>query len=207
MSADVHVHIHDKMFIIRRDHDHLFAESVNDNARQTILDFQLNDLFLTAEHSEALLRVIRHIELFEEFFSFPGFFGHIDVDHFINTVMLDLAFLRIVSYQIIILVIPGQSPRTDVITSPVVPQPHFFFLVPLEILEFYLFIVGNGIMNSIHTVINALVHGLDPAGYIHLTLQFLSIVFSGKGFQLFYQLVGFLYGDKLRRLYCVHKEF
>ncbi len=80
----------------------------------------------------------------------------------------------------------------------VMAQNHFFFYIPLEILEFDLPIRRDRIMDLVHAVINTLVHGLDPSGDVDLALQFRRFVFTDLRLQFFYQLICLFCSDKFR---------
>ena len=107
------------------------------------------------------------------------------MQHLVHPVMLDQLRLCIISDHIIILIIPGQSPRADMIPRSSVTQFHLFLHIPLEILELDLLIFRNRIVDCIDSIIDAFIHRLNSSGYIHLSLQPLRIVFADQLFQLF----------------------
>ena len=61
-------------------------------------------------------------------------------------------------------------------------------------------------MDGVHSVVNALVHGLDPAGYIDLALQAHGFIPAHQLFQFADQIVRFLFRNKLGGLDRVHQE-
>ena len=59
-------------------------------------------LLTAAEHSKALLRIFRHIQLFKFFQAISLFIYHINDTHFIHTIMLYLFSRRIIGNKIIV---------------------------------------------------------------------------------------------------------
>ena len=194
------------MFRIRRDHHDFLPEPVDDHPGQAVVHQQLHLLLLPAEHAEALLGVIRHVQLPEMFFPLTGLIAHPNMEHLIHPVMPDLPGVGIVTHQIIILIIPGQPPRTDVIPGAVPPQLHFLLHVPLIVLEPDLLILRDRIVDGIHCIIKALVHRLDPAGYKDLPLQLHGLVSADLLLQLPDQGVRLFLGNEFRRLDRVHQK-
>ena len=202
----MHVHIHPEMILVFRNHHHIFPKPVNDHARKAVIYQHLYRRFLSPEHSETLLGIIRHIQLLEVFSSLAGFIRHPDMQHLIHPVMLDQLRLCIISDHIIILIIPGQSTRADMIPCSSVTQFHLFLHIPLEILELDLLIFRNRIVDCIDSIIDAFIHRLNSSGYIHLSLQPLCIVFADQLFQLFYQCVGLLLCNEFGRLDGIYQK-
>ena len=81
-----------------------------------------------------------------------------------------------------------------------------FVHVPLEIFEADLAAGADGLVQLVHVVVNALVHGLHAAGDHHLALQLLALVLADQGFQLLDELRGFAVGDEFGRLDRVHQK-
>ena len=92
------------------------------------------------------------------------------------------------------------------IPCPIMPQFHFFFYIPLIILEFDLFILGYRIMNCIYRIIDTLIHCLDSSGHKYLTLQLLCIVFADQRLQFFDQSVGLFLRNEFRGLNRIYQK-
>ena len=138
--------------------------------------------------------------------AFSFFLRYADMKHLVHTVVLDPSGIRIIAHQIIIFIVPGQPPWADMIPGPAMAQLHFLFHIPLKILETDLPVFRDGIVNGVHGIIDAFVHGLDPAGYIHLPLQLLGVIFTDQLFQLPDQGIRFLLRNKPGGLDGVHQE-
>ena len=65
--------------------------------------------------------------------------------------------------------------------------------IPVEVAEADLLILGNGLLDRIHIIVDGLIHALDPAGDKHRTAHQLGILLIALGAQLFNQLPGFLF--------------
>ena len=128
------------------------------------------------------------------------------MQHLIYPVMFNLLCIWIITYQIIVFIIPRQSPRTDVIPYPIMAKFHFLLHIPLIILEFNLLIFRNCFMNRIHSVIDALIHCFNSSRNKHLPLQFLCIIFTDQCFQLFNQCIWFFLCNKFWRLNRIHQK-
>ena len=66
--------------------------------------------------------------------------------------------------------------------------------------------VGNGGVEFVDGVIDALVHGLGPAVHVDLPLELAGLVAAGQGLQLFDQVPAFPLGDKPGGLHRVHQQ-
>ena len=60
-------------------------------------------------------------------------------------------------------------------------------------------------MQGVHTEVDRLVLGLDPAGHIDLPLQLAGLVGAAEPLHLADELVGFAPGDELAGLHRVHQ--
>ena len=110
-------------------------------------------------------------------------------------------------HHIIVLVIPGKSPRADNEPVSVMSWNKLFVNVPFIIFEpDFLVLIDCG-MNIIDIVIHRLIHCLYPIIDIHLTLQLLRLMLTDKTLNFCNQLTGFCLRDKLRRLNCIDEKF
>ena len=198
--------IYRKMLSIAGNHDDVLAKPVDHHTGQAVVHQKLHLLFLPSEHAKTLLGVIGHIQLLKMFPPFPGFFRHPDMEHLVHPVMPDLPGLRIIPHQIIVLVVPGKPPGADTVVGSLPAQLHLLLHVPLIVLEPDLLILGDSVMNGVHRIVNALIHGLDPPGDIDLALQLHGLIAADQLLQLPDQGVGLLLRDKLRRLNGVHQK-
>ena len=167
---------------------------------------QLYLLLPAAEHAEALLRVGRHVQPPEALPPLSLLVGHADAQHLVYPVVLDHVRFRVISYQVVVLIVPGKSPGAYLINGAAVAQLHLLFCIPLKILEEDLPVAGNGAVDSVHRVVDALVHGLDAAGHVDLALQLPGLVLADQALQLPYELVGFLCRDEPGGLDGVHQQ-
>ena len=108
--------------------------------------------------------------------------------HLVYPEMLDLCFPTVISYQVVILVIPGQRPGADLIISTVPAKKHLFIHIPVKILETDLCILTDRSVDAVYIIINTFVHSLDPFRHIDLTVQLGSLILACQSFDLMDQL-------------------
>ena len=84
--------------------------------------------------------------------------------------MLYLFLARIESNEVVVFIIPHQSPRTNLIFFSVIPQLHLLLYIPLVVKEAYLFVCIDGFMEKIDVIVNLLIYRFDATGNKHLPL-------------------------------------
>ena len=85
-------------------------------------------------------------------------------------------------------------------------QMLLFVHTPVEVLELHLPIIEHGVVQTIHVVVDTLVHILNAAGHQHLPLQLTCLMTTGEALQTADQLLALLTGDELRRLHRIHQQ-
>ena len=94
----------------------------------------------------------------------------------------------------------------DYTANLVVAQMLFFVHTPIEILECNLPSCGNGRLQTIHVVVDTLVHMFYAIEDKNLTAEFLCLTLSAEGLEFLDEFEGFLAGDKSRALHRIHQK-
>ena len=138
---------------------------------------------------------MRQIELFEILFALTALVQKLYVEHLVHAVMPDSAGLltvlpvRAVRHEIIVLIVPHETPRAGLVPLPAAAQLHLLVCVPLEVLETDLAVRSDGVVQPVDVVVYALVHRLDATCYEDLPLQLLRVMPAGERLDLTDQLV------------------
>lgn len=149
----------------------ILSEAIQHHAHQRIGKLQLYNLLLAAEHGKELLGLDSHILAAKQLRALPPLTSQRNFCHFICAEMLQDASLTIVADEVIILIVPGQRSGADLIGLPAAPVAALFGKGIRKIAEGDLAVLGDGAVNGIHTVIDALVHAFDASGQIDLPLK------------------------------------
>ena len=106
--------------------------------------------------------------------------------------------------EIVVFFGPTQSVRTGFIE----PGPEVLFPVhaPVEVSERDGAVAANGFVDTIHRIVDALIHGLDAARHHHLPPQLPGLVDADQPFQLGNQLQGLFLRQKPGGLDRVHQQ-
>ena len=184
----------------------VLAEPVDQHAGHAVFALQRHRHALAAEHAEQPLGVVGHVEFPEPLAAVAGLAGHGDAQHLVHAEMLDAVVRGVVGDQVVIFVVPRQAPGAQLVPRAVAAQLHFAGDVPLEILEPDLRIGIDGLVQLVHVVIDALVHGLHAPGDHHLPVQLAGLVPADQPLQLADQVPRLAVGDELRRLHRIHQQ-
>ena len=65
---------------------------------------------------------------------------------------------------------------------------------PVKIAEGNLPVLGDGLLNGIHIIVDGFVHAFDPPGDVHIPLHQLCILGAAQGAELFNQRPGLFLG-------------
>lgn len=101
------------------------------------------------------------------------------------------AVFRVISYQIIILVIQNETPWVDVIPCAVIPKPLSLTPIPLEILKTYLRIQVDGGMDFIYIAVDARVRRFNTSADKNLPLKLLCLMNVCQSLRLLNKYTGF----------------
>ena len=190
----------------RLDRD-VLAETVDQRSDHVAASLKGHARELAAVHAEETARVFRGVELLELLLALAGLVGDGQTQDLVHAVVLDLSVVCIVGDEIVVFIVPQQAPGADAIPLPAVAQLLLPADVPLEVLEADLPVGVDGLVQHVHVVEDALVHGLDAPSDQHLPLEALGLVDAGEGFEFFDELAGLLLRDETGALYGVHQQF
>ena len=184
-------------------------EAVGHHADEAVVKPQPHGLQLSVKHTEQAAGIGRGVKV--PAVPRPGQAGDGQVLHLVHPVVAHLAALAVIGHQIIVFIVPDQRPGTDLIPAAVPPQTLFHPFPapaqgPLKIMEADLFSGVDGLVQGVHGVIDALVHGFDAAGDIDLPLELPGLVAGGKALHLLDELIGLFSGDEPGGLHRVHQQ-
>ena len=161
---------------------------------------------LAREHAEQRVAVMRSVEFPERLKALSRLIEDADVHHLVDAVMSHVAVLRVVHHEVVLLVVPHQSPWAALVPHAVVPRLHLLLQVPVEVLELYLPVLVDRLVQLVDVVINTLVHRLDAPGHDDLAVELLRLVDADQRFKFLDQLARLAVGDELRGLHRVHEQ-
>ena len=187
-----------------RDEHGVGAEPVQDHTGQRTVEPHPHGGGLPSEHAEDVPAIGGQVELLGLRSHIPGLTGGADFHHLVHPVMGDSVAGRM-GHQIVIFLVPDQPIGAGLIGTGTVVA--LAVHAPFEIPEGNPGILGNGLVELVYIVKDALVHGLDAAGNHHLALERPGLMGAGQAAELGNQLHGFLCGEKLRRLNRIHQQF
>ena len=159
-----------------------------------VLPFQGNADHLSSVHPEQALGVLGGVKFLELFFPFPGNVRNGQTDDLVDTIVLDL--LTVKGNQVVVLIVPHQTPGTDLVPGAVAAELLLFADGPLKVLKTDLTVGVDCLVQHIDVVVDALIHGLDPVGDQHLAMKMLGFMDAHHGLQLLDQFPGFLFRDE-----------
>ena len=186
-----------------RDQQNISPEAVNDDASQRIVKAHFDRLRLAGKHTENAPAISGNVQLPRLRVAVARLGGLRDVRHFVHTVVRDAVALRMRD-QIVILIVPAQGVGAGSVGAVAVMA--LTVNAPVKVAEGDLGIVRNGVVDAIHVIVDALVHGLDAAGDCDLTAEAARVMTAGEGLQLGDQLHGLALCQKARGLHRVHQK-
>ena len=81
-----------------------------------------------------------------------------------------------------------------------------FAAILVPVVEGHRPIGGQGVVEPVHDVVDALVHGLDSPVHIYLPLELLGVVDAGEGLQLANEGAALSPGDEFGGLHRIHQQ-
>ena len=111
------------------------------------------------------------IELTESLMALAFFIEYPYLRHLVDTVVDDSLMLGVVGNKVVLLIIPHESPRAELIPPAAIARLHLLFEVPVKVFKTDLAVSAYGCVYLIHVVVDALVHGLHAAGDYHLSVK------------------------------------
>ena len=151
-------------------HMHILAKAVNNDTDKRITASERNIFLNAAKHSESLFPELCHIKVVKKLRTVTRYFCNSYINHLVYTIMTYLFIILVISYQIVILIIPHKRPWAYVIFSFVVARFKLFLNRPLGVHELNRRIGCYGCMYLINIVIYTLIHSLWPVIDIYLAL-------------------------------------
>ena len=204
-QGDVNVGLRPAIFR-GRNYGYVAAEAVDHDANHFVLEGEFDFGLVAAEHVKVHFGVFGEVELLEEVATDALVLQDADALHLVDPKMLQAVGFLVVGDQVVVLVAPGEGPRAHDVGLGALGNQRFL-QVPLHVLKADLPVLGDGAVQVVHTVVNALVHGFDAALHNDLALQLLGLVFADKAGQFLDEGVGFLGGNEFGTLDGVHEEF
>ena len=188
------------------DEDEILPEPVEHHADHPGLSPEGNGNLLAPVHSEMLLGIVGGIKSFLRLAALSWEGGENDLPHLIHPVMAQLPLVVVKGGQIVIFVVPDQAEGGDGIAPALLPEDLLLFHVIVEVFKGNDLLCGDGHVEFIDIVINALVHGLDPAADIDLSLKLPGLMAAGQLLQLADKGVTLSLGNEAGGLHRVHKQ-
>ena len=206
MVADRHGNSRTEVVLIRWRDYYVLAESVDEDSDHMVLRLQRDTGLLAAEHPEQLVGVTRDIERFELLLPLPLLIQYLNIQHLVHTVVDHDIVFCIIGDEIILLVVPHQSPRAQRVPPAVIAELHLLFEVPLEVLKADLLVGTNGLVDLVDIVVDALVHRLDAARHDDLSVELAGVIPADQRLELADQLARLPVRNKFCRLDRVHQQ-
>ena len=175
------------MIVIDRHDGNIFAEAVDQYADHIVMGLHGDTDLFAAVHAEQTPGVAGQVKCLKFRPAKAAVPCEGDLQHFVDTIVLDLGLFRVEADEIVVLIIPHQAPGTDLIPTSVFTQFHLFFDIPAVVLKADPPVSADGIMKLVYIIVDALIHGLDPAGDGDLSLQLGRLIFADKGLEFFDQ--------------------
>ena len=190
----------------RLDRD-VFAETVDQRADHVAAPLEGHARELAAVHAEEAACVFRCVELLELLLALAGLVGDGQTQDLVHAVVLDLPVVCVIGNKVVVFIVPQQAPGADAIPLPAVAQLLLPADVPLEVLETDLTVGIDCLVQHVHVVEDALIHGLDASGDQHLPLEALRLMNAGERFEFLDELAGLFLRDEAGALHGVHQQF
>ena len=133
----------------------------------------------------------------------PVYLQNLNVRHPVYPVGSD-AITRRMSQKVAVFVVLAKTIGAGLVVLAAV----FSFSVntPVKVPEGNLLILGNGILNPVHIVVDGFVHALDPAGDQHISAHQIGIVHTAFFAELLDQFSGFLLREIAAGLNSINEQ-
>ena len=168
------------MPFIDRSDDYVLAEAVYEHAYQAVLRLDGDFRLISRVHPEQRIGIVRDVEPAERIMPLAFFIEYPDLRHLVDTVVDDSLMLGVVGNKVVLLIIPHESPRTQLIPPAAVTRFHLFFQIPVKISETDLAVGTYGRVYLVYVIVDALVHGLHAAGDNDLSVKLRALIFADK---------------------------
>ena len=170
-------------------HDHSFcAKAVDNDADQFIPAAEYHIRVRPSEHAEGLFGKCRQVKILKGLLPDPRLISQFDLHHLIHPVVFDDACRFIESNQVVVLIVPCESPGADQVHHAALFLHQFPACVPFTVFELDLPVPVHRLVQRVHVVIDALVAGLHAVSDKDRAVELLGFLFIGKPHKLADQL-------------------
>ena len=173
--------------VLRHERD-LPSEAVDDDAGQAVPAPKDHIRVGTAKHAERLFRKSCQVKIFKAVPADPLLIRKADLQHLVHPVVLDDPGRLVESDQVVILVVPGQGPGTDLVFRAALFLHKLFGGGPLPVLEADLPVPVHSLVQRIHVVVDLLVAGLHAVPYEDGAIELPGLLLVGQLHELGDQL-------------------
>ncbi len=206
LGADEDIHVQLTVLVVQLAEGDVLTKAVYEHAAHAVVHVELDFFLLAAVHAKGRLGIRRHVKILELLGAVALLVDGVGLEHLVHTVMFNRLAEIVKGNQIVILVVPGKRPGAYREPFSLVQDVLRFIRLPGEVFEADLPVVLDGVVDLVHAVIYALVHGLDPAVDKDLPLDLTGLILAHKALDLFDELTGFALGDEFRALDRIDKE-
>ena len=182
---------------------HVLSETVQHHSGQSGGTPQAHLPLPAGEHSEVTAGIALWVPILGHM---PGHAGDGDVCHLVHSVVAHLAVFLIPGGQVVVFIVPDQPAGGDVVPPSFPAVDLFLFRIVLKIAEGHRPTGGNGGVELIYIIKNALIHGFHPPVYIHLPLELLGLIDGRQSLQLADEAVALPQGKKPAGLHRIHQQ-
>ena len=185
-------------------HKHcVFAEPVDDHARERVLEAELYLLRLPGEHAEDGLSVAREIERFGLLGHEAGLVADGELCHLVHAVVRQTVALG-VGDEVVVFVVPDEGVGAGKIVARalVLAAVH----APVKVAEADLKVPGDGLVDAVDGIVDAFVHRLDAVADGQLPLELRGLILAAKRRKLFNERHRLALGQELARLHCAGEQ-
>ena len=191
-----------------RDQDDLLAEPVQHDPHHAVVAAQADLALPAAEHAEVLGGVGGHVEggAVQVLPLLQLQTGDGQLGHLVHPVVAHLLLGAVPAHQVVVLTVPDEAVGKDGVPPPVPAKDLLLPHVVVEVAEGHRLPGGQGGVELVDGVVDALVHGLDPPVHVDLPLELPGLVDAGETLQLADEVVALPFGDKFAGLHCVHQQ-
>ena len=188
------------------DQNDVLAKPVPDQLSLVLPPPEGDPHLLAAVHAKVLLAVLGQLKIGVLVLPVPVQTGDHNLGHLVHPVVAHLPVGVVKGHQIVVLTVPDQPVGGDHIPLPLLAKHLSPLYIVVEILEGDGLLRGDGGVQLVHIVVDALVHHLDAARDKHLPLKLARLVGAGQPLQLSYEGVALLLGDEAGGLHRVHEQ-
>ena len=188
------------------DHDDVLTEAVPDQMGLVPPAPEGDPHLLAAVHAKVLLSVLGQLKVGVLVLPLPLQAGDHELSHLVHPVVAQLPVAVVKGHQIVVLAVPDQAVGGDHIPLPLLTKDLLPGDVVVKIFEGDDPLSGDGGVELVHIVVDALVHHLDAARDVDLPLELARLMDAGQPLQLADEGVALLLGDEPGGLHRVHEQ-